>query len=119
MSTRATKKVYVLYFFPGEKNENYVTCEKCGRGKSVDLSHYKKISQYVKLKCPCGAVYDAKIEKRKYYRKASRSFSYRVAVPGRIDETAEPEVKSRNGLLTVTFSKLAAVEPKKLKIKTE
>ena len=58
-------------------------------------------------------------KKRKYYRRASRSFSYRVAVPGKIDENTEPEVECKNGIVTVKFPKSAVTELKKLKIKTE
>ncbi len=58
-------------------------------------------------------------KKKKFYRKASRAFSYRVAVPGAVDEKAEPEVKHHNGLVTAIFNKLPETEPKKLKVKSE
>ncbi len=57
-------------------------------------------------------------KQRKYYRKSTRSFSYRTVIPEAIDDAAEPEVTSKNGLLMVTFAKAAQVEPKKLKVKT-
>ncbi len=56
---------------------------------------------------------------KKFYRKASSSFSYRVSVPGKIDESQEPDVVYKNGVLKVTFNKLAEVQPKKLNIRTE
>lgn len=44
-------------------------------------------------------------KKRKFYRKAMRSFSYRVAVPGDIDETKEPHATCKNGVLKIAFQK--------------
>ncbi len=55
---------------------------------------------------------------KKFYRKASRSFSYRVAVPGVVNEQVEPVVTSKNGILTVVFAKMPESEPKKLKVHT-
>ncbi len=57
-------------------------------------------------------------EKRKFYRKASRSYAYRVMIPGSVDEKSEPEVTSKDGMLQVIFDIAAQAEPKKLKIKT-
>lgn len=56
---------------------------------------------------------------RKYYRKASSSFSYRLSIPETADQTAEPQVISKNGLLTVTFQKQPKTQPKKLTVKEE
>lgn len=56
-------------------------------------------------------------KKKKYYRQASRSFSYRVSVPGEVDANAEPEASTKNGVMTVTFKKSPKVQPKKLKVK--
>jgi HSP20 family protein len=56
-------------------------------------------------------------KKRKYYRKASQSFSYRVAVPGDIDETKEPEATYKHGVMTVSFSKSPKTQPRKIQIK--
>jgi len=54
---------------------------------------------------------------KKYYRKASRSFSYRVAVPGNIDEKKEPEAVCKNGVMKVTFTKVPEAKPKKIAVK--
>ncbi len=62
---------------------------------------------------------EEKDEQKKYYRKAASSFSYRVAVPGDIDETKEPEVTCKNGILKAVFNKRPEVHPKKLTIKSE
>lgn len=56
---------------------------------------------------------------RKFYRKASSSFSYRVAVPGNIDENTEPEAAYKNGVMRVIFSKLPETQPRKISVKKE
>jgi HSP20 family protein len=56
-------------------------------------------------------------EGKKYYNKASTSFSYRVFVPGNIDEKKEPEAEYKDGIMKVTFLKKKEAEPKKIKIK--
>ncbi len=58
-----------------------------------------------------------KDEKRKYYRKSSRSYAYRVAVPGNIDLKTEPEAEVENGVLIVKFKKAEEAKPKKISIK--
>jgi len=56
-------------------------------------------------------------EDKKYYKKASRSYSYRVAVPGNIDLSTEPEAKVTHGIVSVTFKKAEEAKPKKIAIK--
>jgi HSP20 family protein len=56
-------------------------------------------------------------EGKKYYRKATRSYSYRVAVPGNIDLSSEPEAKINHGIVSVTFKKAEEAKPKKIAIK--
>lgn len=56
-------------------------------------------------------------EEKKYYKKASRSYSYRVAVPGNIDLATEPEAKVMHGIVAVTFKKAEEAKPKKIAIK--
>ncbi|MBL8030055.1 MAG: Hsp20/alpha crystallin family protein [Candidatus Doudnabacteria bacterium] len=56
-------------------------------------------------------------ENKKYYRKASASFSYRIAVPGEIDETKEPEAVCKNGIMSVVFQKKPQSEPKKINVR--
>lgn len=48
---------------------------------------------------------EAEDKKKKFYRKAMRTFSYRVAVPGDVDESKEPDAVCKNGVLKVTFFK--------------
>lgn len=59
-------------------------------------------------------------ENKKYYRKASRAFSYRVTVPGELDQNHEPEATYKNGVMTVKFAKSPKSQPKKIAVrKTE
>ena len=56
-------------------------------------------------------------KKRKFYRRASGSFSYRIAVPGETDTRSEPEATYKNGVMTVKFAKSPASQPKKISVK--
>lgn len=62
---------------------------------------------------------EEKDKARKYYRQSSRSFSYRVAVPGDINEQVEPEASSKHGVMTVSFEKSPKKQPKKIQIKAK
>jgi len=55
----------------------------------------------------------------KYYRKATSSFSYRVAVPGEIDLNVEPEAESKHGVMRVIFAKHPKMQPKKITVKAK
>lgn len=57
-------------------------------------------------------------KKKKYYRKASRSFSYRVAVPGDVDNSKDPEATYKHGVMTIAFTKSPKAQPKKIQVKT-
>lgn len=57
-------------------------------------------------------------EGKKYYRKASRSYSYKVAVPGNLNLSVEPEAKIEHGVVTVTFKKAEEAKPKKIAVKS-
>ncbi len=58
-------------------------------------------------------------KKKKYYRQSSRSFSYRIAVPGEVDSSKEPEAVSKNGVMTVTFAKSPKTQPKKIQVRVK
>jgi HSP20 family protein len=62
---------------------------------------------------------EEKDKKKKYYRQSSRSFSYRVAVPGDIDTGKDPEATYKHGVMTVAFAKSPKVQPKKIQVKTQ
>lgn len=55
-------------------------------------------------------------EGKRYYRKSSRSYSYRVAVPGNIDLGTDPEAKVNHGVVMVTFKKAEEAKPKKIAV---
>lgn len=55
--------------------------------------------------------------KKTFYRKAMNQFSYRVMVPGDIDDDVEPEASAKNGIMTVAFAKSPKTQPKKIKVK--
>lgn len=56
---------------------------------------------------------------KKYHSSSSWDYSYKVAVPGFIDLNQEPEAVIENGVVTVTFKKSAASQPKKLVVKSK
>lgn len=56
-------------------------------------------------------------KERKFYRRATSSFSYRIAVPGELDLQVEPEAEYRNGVMTVRFAKSQQAQPKKITVK--
>ncbi len=58
-------------------------------------------------------------EGKKYYRKATRSYSYKIAVPGNIDAKAEPQAVMENGVVKITFTKAEEAKPKKITIKVK
>ncbi len=58
-------------------------------------------------------------KKKKFYRKASTSFSYRIQVPGQIDEKREPEASYKDGVVKVTFAKRPEAQAKKIAIKAK
>ena len=60
-----------------------------------------------------------KDKSKKYYRQASKSFSYRVVVPGDIDNSIDPAATYKHGIMTVAFMKSPKVQPKKIQVKLE
>lgn len=54
---------------------------------------------------------------KKYYRKASQNFSYRLPVPGEIDPNKEPEASYKNGVMVVTFAKKPSAKPRRIEVK--
>lgn len=94
------KNIYVEAALPGLKNEDVdVTLDK----GVLWIKGEKKEEQQDKDK--------------KYYRKATSSFSYRLALPNNIDETKEPKANLQNGVMTITFAKAPQSQAKKINIK--
>lgn len=56
---------------------------------------------------------------RKHYSKSSWSYSYRVALPGKINASKEPDAVVTSGVVTVTFKKSQASTPKRVTVKTK
>jgi len=54
---------------------------------------------------------------KKYYRRASRSYSYSIAIPGNIDETHEPKATYKDGIMKIVFSKSQQQQGKKIVVK--
>ncbi len=61
---------------------------------------------------------EEKDKNKKFYRQASSSFSYRVAIPGDVDTTKDPDATYRHGVMTITFAKSPKTQPKKIQVKT-
>jgi HSP20 family protein len=59
------------------------------------------------------------IKNRKYYRKASSNFSYRITVPGDVEWNSVPVAATKNGMMTVTFTKTLKKTQNKIKVKAE
>lgn len=57
-------------------------------------------------------------EKRKYYHKSIRSYSYQLMVPSSVNTSKDPDVSYRNGLLVAKFDKSPTKQPKKIPVKT-
>lgn len=56
-------------------------------------------------------------KKRKFYYKTHRSFSYRIAVPGDLEQKSDPMAKYENGVIHVTFNKSQKEMPRKIELK--
>lgn len=54
---------------------------------------------------------------RRYFRRASSTFSYRLALPGLIDEKTDPKTSFTNGVLNVSFAKAPQSQTKKIPVK--
>lgn len=53
---------------------------------------------------------------KKFYRKASSSFFYRVSLPAQIDESQTPEANYKNGIMKITFVKGKKEKSKRIKV---
>jgi len=79
--------------------------------KNVDVTFEKGVL-WIK-----GEMKEEEREGKKYYRKASSDFSYRVTVPGEVDWNEEPVATYKNGMMKVIFAKSPKTQPKKIAVK--
>jgi HSP20 family protein len=56
---------------------------------------------------------------RRMHHSMSAAYSYQVAVPGEIDLNSDPDAYCENGIVTVVFSKVQAVQPRKISVKAK
>lgn len=79
--------------------------------KDIDITFEKGVLRIVA---------ESKVEERegkKYFRRATSSFSYQVVIPSEIDMNTEPEAEVKNGVMHISFTKSAKVQPKKIAVK--
>ncbi len=55
----------------------------------------------------------------KYHTVSSKSFSYRIPLPSKVDESSHPKAKLKNGILSVIFEKAKASKPQQIQIHEE
>lgn len=58
-------------------------------------------------------------KEKKYYRKASGSYSYRVQLPEQVDDKKDSDALYKDGIIKITFQKSVGSQPKKINIKTK
>lgn len=56
------------------------------------------------------------IKGRKYYRKTASIFNYNVVLPTGVEESEVPKAESKDGVLSLTFRKLAKAKAKKIAV---
>lgn len=54
---------------------------------------------------------------KKFYKKATSSFSYHVSVPEGVDTKKEPDVTYKNGMMRSVFKKTEPSKPKRIEVK--
>ena len=59
---------------------------------------------------------EEKDKTKKYHRQATKSFSYRVAIPGEIDLNQDPTADYKNGVMQVAFAKSPKLQPKRIQL---
>jgi hypothetical protein len=69
VSTETPQKIYL-----SDQDTAFFQCPKCHVSKEANVSKYKTMATSVtlKVKCPCGNSYSVTLERRKFYRKATR-----------------------------------------------
>lgn len=92
--------VYIEAAVPGMKMDD------------IELTYHKGV-----LEIHAEKKEESKDKEKKFYRKAMQEFSYRVYIPGQVDESKEPQATYQDGIMKITFDKMPQEAPKKIKIK--
>ncbi len=60
--------------FVNQENKAVFTCPSCTKARTKDVSKvlHENKSATIKVKCPCGHIFPVVLERRKYYRKATK-----------------------------------------------
>lgn len=95
------KYVYIEAYVPGIKSEE------------IELSLNQGILWIKAIKKE-----EVKDNKRKFYRRATNSFSYSIPLPSAVDETKSPESICKNGIVKIKFNKKQAQPAKKISVQS-
>ncbi|KAG6559485.1 Hsp20/alpha crystallin family [Candidatus Rhabdochlamydia oedothoracis] len=93
------KYVYIEAYVPGIKSEE------------IELSLKQNILWIKAVKKE-----EVKDNKRKFYQKATSSFSYSIPLPSAVDETKSPEAICKNGIVKIKFHRKKIQPSKKISI---
>ena len=96
--------------FVTEDNMAVFECPQCKKAKRVDVSRFKDTRQAAKIrvKCPCGHLYKAILERRKSFRK-------KVNFPGTYTHVLPDYREDKGGITVKDLSRSGA----KIKLNTE
>jgi HSP20 family protein len=94
------KYVYIEAYVPGIKSEE------------IELSLNQGILWIKAIKKE-----EIKDNKKKFYRKATSSFSYSIPLPSAVDETKTPEAICKNGIVKIKFNKQKIQPSKKISVR--
>jgi HSP20 family protein len=109
-------------FLPVKKNEGGLSVYEDSNHVFVEAALPGIPVQDIQVSYEGGVLWikgEKKEEKKevKYHVKSSQSFSYRIPIPSQVDEKAEPDAVSKNGILKITFTKSKGSKGKKISIK--
>lgn len=94
------KYVYIEAYVPGIKSEE------------IELSLNQGILWIKAIKKE-----EVKDNKKKFYRKATSSFSYSIPLPSAVDETKTPEAICKNGIVKIKFNRKKMQPSKKISVR--
>jgi hypothetical protein len=83
-----------IRFFADENEQVTVSCPRCNRQKTLSATPFKNRKEDLKVSCPCGENFKARIEFRRTFRK-------KVQLPG---EFSNPKTGEQGEVLIVDLS---------------